>query len=184
MSFLENAKRAISGRDADYDDDREYDEEYDEYEEEKPRRSLFSFLSKNKREEYDDYAEEEAAAEARSSMRDSSSYQQRRTSDRYSGDRYNTRNTAKRVPDLTGVEVTVLYPNSFDDSVKLVKEVKDGRITLFDVSGIDSPEEARRVVDYICGAAEGMECPFSRLCPSIFCIAPKGVVLNNRKNRY
>ena len=186
MSFLDNARRALSGKTDDYEDDREYDEEYEDYEEEKPRRSLFSFLSRDKSEEYEDYAEEEEAADRRNSMRGGgSSYSSGRTVQTPPvKERYSSKSSVRYEPNLSGVEVTVLYPASFDDSAKLVKEVKEGKITLFDVSGIETTEEARRIVDYICGAAEGMECPFSRLCPSIFCIAPKGVTLTNRKSRY
>ena len=52
---------------------------------------------------------------------------------------------------------------------------------MFDISSIPTDEEARRVVDYIGGAAFGMECPFERLCPSIFCIAPTGVKFDVKK---
>ena len=175
MSFFDNAKRAFSGRTDDYEEERDYEEEY----EETPKRSLFSFLSRNKNDEYDDYEEEEEAAERRTSARHTSSYSSRKASDRYS-----SKQQIRYEPNLSGVEVVVLYPAGFDDSVKLVREVKEGKITIFDVSGIPTSEEARRIVDYICGAAEGMDCPFSRLCPSIFCIAPKGVTLTNRKSRY
>ena len=59
--------------------------------------------------------------------------------------------------------MSIISPTSFDDSTKIVKEVKSGKITVFDMSGITNIEEARRIVDYICGAAEGMDCPFSRI---------------------
>ena len=182
MSFFDNARRAFSGRADDYEDERDYEEEYEDYEE-APKRGFFSFLSRNNDNEYDDYDAEEEPAEKRSSARQSSSYSSHKASDRYSS-KPSSKQSIRYEPDMSGVEVVVHYPASFDDSAKLVKEVKEGKITIFDVSGIDTPEEARRIVDYICGAAEGMDCPFSRLCPSIFCIAPKGVTLTNRKNRY
>ena len=175
MSFFDNARRALSGITDDYEDERDYDEEY----EEAPRRSIFSFLSRNKDEEYDDYEDEEEKAEKRSSSRQSSSYSSQRTSDRHG-----SKQSIRYESDASGIEVVVLYPEGFDDSAKLVKSVKEGKITIFDVSDIGTTEEARRIVDYICGAAEGMDCPFSRLCPSVFCIAPKGVILTNRKSRY
>ena len=184
MSFLDNARRALGGKVDDFEDERDYDEEYDSYEE-TPRRSLFSFLSRNKNDEYEDYEAEEQNAERRNSARQTSSYSYQRTSDRYgSGSSSSSRQNIRHESNASGAEIIVLYPTTFDDSAKLVKEVKDGKITIFDVSGIATPEEARRIVDYICGAAEGMDCPFSRLCPSVFCIAPKGVTITNRKSKY
>ena len=82
---------------------------------------------------------------------------------------------------MAGVEVIVHYPASLDDATRIIREVKNNKITLFDISAITSDAEARRVVDYIGGAAFGMECPFERLCPSIFCIAPMGVKLDAKK---
>ena len=178
MSFLDNARRALIGETDDVEYERGYDEEYDSYEE-PPKRSLFSFLSRNKNDEYEDYEAEEQNAERRSSAKRAYSYSSQRASDRYSSNQQIKYESA-----ASGVEVIVLYPTTFDDSAKLVREVKSGKITIFDVSGIATPEEARRIVDYICGAAEGMDCPFSRLCPSVFCIAPKGVTLTNRKSKY
>lgn len=80
--------------------------------------------------------------------------------------------------------MTILSPIGFDDSSKIVREVKENHITVFDMSGVTEIEEARRIVDYISGAAEGMECQFARICPSVFCLAPKGVELNNKRPRY
>ncbi len=177
MSFWDNAKRAFTGRDEYYDEDeRGYEETYDDYDEERPKRKLFSFLSRDTDDEYEDFAQEEDNSSRRSSARETFSSSRRTDSSPKSSIRY--------APSLSGVEVTVLHPMGFDDSTKIVREVKEGRITIFDVSDITTSDEARRIIDYICGAAEGMECPFSRLCPSIFCIAPKGVILNDKKSRY
>ncbi|MBR0365624.1 MAG: cell division protein SepF [Clostridia bacterium] len=166
MSLFDSAKR-LFGSD-DYED--EYDEYYDdeEYEEEKPRRKFFSFLSKDKDDYYEE--EEETRYPSRSSYR-------------------NTENIRKKaealIPKhLSGVEMSIITPTSFDDSSRIVKEVKSGKITVFDMSGINNVEEARRIVDYICGAAEGMDCPFSRICPSVFCIAPDGVIINGKRTGY
>jgi FtsZ-interacting cell division protein YlmF len=82
---------------------------------------------------------------------------------------------------MAGVEVIVHYPTSLDDATRIIREVKGNKITMFDISSIPTDEEARRVVDYIGGAAFGMECPFERLCPSIFCIAPTGVKFDIKK---
>lgn len=179
MSFLDNARRAFGTKSEDYYDEDRYDEEYDEYEEEEPKKSFFSFLGGRDKgeEEYEEEYEEPAPRTYQSSYSKTSS----------SSDRYKTSFTQKSTPvrsTLSGVEVTVHYPASLDDATRIIREVKSNKITIFDISAITSDDEARRVVDYIGGAAFGMECPFERLCPSIFCIAPVGVKIDAKKNRY
>ncbi len=176
MSFLDNAKRALGIKTDDYYDDDRYDEEeYDEYEEE-PKKSFFSFLKRDEyEEEYEDSYEEEAPRRSYSSA-----YASRRTETR---DRFASepKVSAPTRSSMAGVEVTVHYPTSLDDATRIIREVKVNKITLFDISAISSEAEARRVVDYIGGAAFGMECPFERLCPTIFCIAPTGVKFDVKK---
>ena len=185
MSFFEAAKRAVLGPDA-YDD-YEYDDYEEEYEEEEePKKGFFSIFSRKKdRDDYEDEYEEEEPRRSYDTRRSYDSSRSYRSSsggsDRSytrSGGPYERTSSQIRYERPSDIEVKVLYPTHFDDSSALVREVKAGKITIFDVSGIPSNEDARRVVDYISGAAAGMECPFSRLCPSIFCIAPKGVRLN------
>lgn len=177
MSFLDNAKRALGVKADDYYDDRYDDEEYDEYEDDdEPKRSLFSFLKRNNDEEYEESYEEEPKS------RSYSSYSSRTTDtrERFSQSFQKSTPTPSRA-NMSGVEVIVHYPASLDDATRIIREVKSNKITLFDISAITSDAEARRVVDYIGGAAFGMECPFERLCPSIFCIAPMGVKLDAKK---
>ena len=166
MSVFDSARRLFGS--TDYED--EYDEYYDdeEYEEEKPKKRLFSFLSRDKDDYYEE--EEEPRYSSRSSYKDTESIRKKAE--------------AALPRNLYGVEMSIITPTSFDDSSRIVKEVKSGKITVFDMSGINNVEEARRIVDYICGAAEGMDCPFSRICPSVFCIAPDGVIINGKRTRY
>lgn len=183
MSFLDNAKRAFGVRSDEYYDEDKYDEEYEEYEEEEPKKSFFSFLGKRdeEEEEYEETYEEPAPRRY-----PTSSYSRTITP----RERYSQTVAAKPASaqpirsSLAGVEVTVHYPASLDDATRIIREVKGNKITIFDISAITSDDEARRVVDYIGGAAFGMECPFERLCPSIFCMAPVGVKIDAKKNRY
>lgn len=185
MSFLDNARRAFGSRPDDYYEDDRYDEEYEDYEDEEPKKSFFSFLSKRDEEDYEEESYEKEPEEPRSRY---SSYSSSRTAtprERYSSFTQKPASTpAPAKSNLSGVEVTVHYPASLDDATRIIREVKGNKITIFDISAITSDEEARRVVDYIGGAAFGMECPFERLCPSIFCIAPVGVKIDSKKNRY
>lgn len=181
MSFLETARRALSTKADEYFDDRDYEQEYDEYEEEEPRKNLFSFLSRKSEDDYDeDYYEEDNSYKSNSYNR---SYSTRTASRERFQSAFSKPQQTTPAPraNLSGIEVTVHYPETFDDATKIIREVKANKITIFDISTITSDDEARRVVDYIGGAAEGMECPFKRLCPSIFCIAPTGVSFDLKK---
>ena len=178
MSFLETARRALSTKADEYFDDREYEDAYDEYEEAEPKKNLFSFLSKRNDEDYEEEYEEDNTG-----YRTSTGFTRSYTARTSSSERFRGSQTTQPAPraNLSGVEVTVHYPETFDDATKIIREVKANKITIFDISTITSDDEARRVVDYIGGAAEGMECPFKRLCPSIFCIAPSGVSFDLKK---
>lgn len=177
MSFLENAKRAFSSRVDEYYDDGDYEKDYEEYEdyEEEPKKPFFSFLSK-KQDEYDE--EEEPYTENTRSY--SSSFSRSSSRERTSAAFAKPQSTVSTA-NLKGAVISVLYPDSFNDATKIIHEVKANKITVFDISGIASDDDARRIVDYIGGAAEGMDCPFKRLCPSIFCITPQGVRLDIQK---
>ncbi len=183
MSFLDTARRALGAKPDDYyEEDDRYEDEYDEYEDDEPKKPFFSFLSKRNDEE-DEY-EESYERDPERTRRYSSSYSRTSAnSGSYSSFTQKPAPTPVR-SSLAGVEVIVHYPASLDDATRIIREVKSNKITIFDISSITSDDEARRVVDYIGGAAFGMDCPFERLCPSIFCIAPVGVKIDAKKTRY
>lgn len=172
MSIFDSAKRVFSKYDEFYEDDREYEDEY-EYEDDEPKRPLFSFL--NKKEDTEDAYREEPRTYQRTTRESyRSSYQKPAQTPQATPSRVN----------LAGVVVSVQYPESINDAVKIIREVKANKITVIDISTISADEEARRIVDYLGGAADGMDCAFKRLCPSIFCFAPRGVELELNRQRY
>lgn len=176
MSIFENTKQAFTGS---YDDI----DSFDEYTEKKenPVKRFFADLFGFERE--DDYMEDD---ERRTNSEYSDNTRSERGASRftraersYSGPTYSDSGIG------ANVEIITMYPQGVDDASKIIREVKLDKIVIFDVNDqIESSEEARRIVDFVGGAAEGLECPFSRLCASIFCIAPKGVKFTNTKTRY
>lgn len=188
MSFLNSPRRSFSRNYNDYEeayDDRYEDDEDDDYDDDyeervNPIAAFFGFGKSKKKNTYNDEYEDDSYKKSRSDYRGAQS--DRRTAS-YSNIKSNIQyNSALGIK----AEVTVLYPESFDDSASIVKAVKNGKITVF---VFDSPEssssaDARRIVDYVCGAAEGMECTFDRLSNGIFCIAPKGVTISKKKSGY
>ncbi len=205
-NFFANAKRAFVGSD-DYDerdltDEEEYDEDSEEEYEEKKRisaKDFFSFLSGRPANEYDEEEEEDDEPEddirrrfsydrprERATAREAASKERTATRD-YSSSRQTAASGSSHIrynPASADTEIVVVSLTNFDDTEKIVREVKGDKIIIFDVSEIKSTEDARRVVDYISGAAAGMECPFSKLFNGIFCIAPKGVKLTTKRSKY
>lgn len=174
MSIFENTRQAFSSDD-DFRDT-EYMDEYAEEKKENPIKRFFSdlfgfereddFMDTEEREDTEEYREPPKSGRASARFT--------RSSDEYSESRMGG-----------NIEIITMYPQGVDDASKIIREVKLGKIVIFDVNDqIESSEEARRIVDFVGGAAEGLECPFSRLCASIFCIAPKGVKFTNTKTRY
>lgn len=179
MSLFENTRRAFSSQDN--FDDTEYMDDYEEKKENPIKRffaDLFGFEKED--EEMNGYDEREYENERKyreSEKNNRSSVRFTRPSESYSSSSYsNTQNN---------IEIVTMYPQSVDEASKIIKEVKQNKIVIFDVNDqIESSEEARRIVDFVGGASEGLECPFSKICASIFCIAPKGVRFTNTKTRY
>lgn len=88
-------------------------------------------------------------------------------------------------------EIEVFYPNTIDDCDEVVDAVKEGKIAIIIFEeGPDAinPEasingNARRIVDYIGGAGQGMDCDFSKFSNGIFCIAPQNIKIPVEKDR-
>lgn len=184
MSFLNNALKAFGVRAN--DDDRYDNDEYDREDELNDEEEGYDDDRRN-----EDYIDTSYKKSTRPRKKMSS---ERHTSDNYSDENtrssystaYDSRTSNSYNSSMSGdcwAEVSFFYPSDFDKSKDIVASVKRGKITIFDVSQIESIDVARRIVDYIGGAAEGMECPFSMICPSIFCIAPKGVKISNSNRK-
>lgn len=182
MSFLRDTRRAFSSRDYRedyYESDRDYDEEdsEEEYEEEKTTRGFFSRLFGKK----DDFEEEIEEEEERSY---SSRNRRQQTSERASSYRSHASSTVNYAPKTAeNIEIVALSHFNFPNAAEIVKEVKKGKVILFDISTLETAEDARRVVDYIGGAAEGMDCNFEKLFPSVFGISPKNITITAKKSR-
>ena len=181
MSFLGDTRRAFSSRDYSeeyYDSERDYDEDDQDYEEEKPIKGFFAKLF-GRNDDYEEETEEEKEEE-----RGYSSRRRTQTKERTSSYSRNTSSTVNYAPmSAENVEIVALSHFNFPNAAEIVKEVKKGKVILFDISTLESTEDARRVVDYIGGAAEGMDCNFEKLFPSVFGISPKNITITAKKSR-
>lgn len=167
-------------RDDTYEDEEEYAEQDSDYGD--SRRSDSSDYSSKyygtsssdySRKYYGDYSSKSSYSSDRSSDRTSGRTSSRSAS--RSSIRYNSKNA--------DIEVKMMHPKNFNSSVDIINEVKAGKIVVFQTADIPK-DEARRLVDFVCGAAEGMECPCRRLCKDVFCMTPKAVRLNVPEGRF
>ena len=68
----------------------------------------------------------------------------------------------------------IMRPSDINDSTNVANEIKEGRLVIFDVGQIDN-EEARRIVDFMSGAAYGVNGKVRRVSEGIFVAAPKNI---------
>ena len=84
--------------------------------------------------------------------------------------------TAKVVPVRSGSnnKVRIIKPKSFEESGKIADEIKGSRLVIFDVTTLDV-DTARRIVDFIVGAAYALDGNVRRVSGGIFVAAPNGI---------
>lgn len=71
-------------------------------------------------------------------------------------------------------KVRIIKPKSFEESGKIADEIKADRLVIFDVTGLDT-DEARRIVDFIVGAAYAVNGNVRRVSGGIFVAAPNSI---------
>lgn len=139
----------------DYEDDDFFDDDFeDDYEEEKPRKSLFS---KKERSSYDE--EEDFDYDVKKPVRT------------------NSKVTPMRQParrNAPTMEVCVIKPNSMEDSREITETLLSGRTVILNLEGLDL-EDAQRIIDFISGAAFAIEGNLQKISNSIFLVTPAHV---------
>ena len=89
---------------------------------------------------------------------------------------FQRRSSAKVVPINPGSSsrIRIMKPADFDDSTGIADEIKGGRLVIFDVTNLD-PSDARRIVDFVSGAAYGVNGNVRRVSGGIFVAAPRNI---------
>ena len=87
-----------------------------------------------------------------------------------------THRSSKVVPVRAGSssKVRIIKPKSFEESGKIADEIKEDRLVIFDVTTLDI-DQARRIVDFIVGAAYAVNGNVRRVSGGIFVAAPNGI---------
>ena len=96
----------------------------------------------------------------------------------------NTETTAKsndfkvvNHPAYRGYEVIVSEPRSYDESVSIVKHLKDKKTIILNLHLLDR-EQAMRIVDFLCGATHALGGNQQKISDSVFIFTPSSVALS------
>lgn len=92
---------------------------------------------------------------------------------------YTTEPKQKVVPinNYKGYEVMVCEPRSYEDSISIVKHLKERKTIVLNLHLLDK-EQALRIVDFLCGATHALEGSQQKIGDSVFIFTPKNVALS------
>ncbi len=80
-------------------------------------------------------------------------------------------------PNYRGYEVMVCEPRSYEDSIGIVKHLKDRKTIVLNLHLLDK-EQALRIVDFLCGAAHALSGSQQKIGDSVFIFTPVNVALS------
>ena len=94
------------------------------------------------------------------------------------------KSTSKVVPINPGASsrIRIMKPSSFDESTGIADVIKSGRLVIFDVGNLDD-KDARRVIDFVSGAAYGVSGNVRRVSGFVFVAAPKNIDITGENLR-
>ncbi len=80
-------------------------------------------------------------------------------------------------PNYRGYEVVVSEPRSYEDSISIVKHLKDRKTVVLNLHLLDK-EQALRIVDFLCGATHALNGSQQKIGDSVFIFTPVNVALS------
>ncbi len=80
-------------------------------------------------------------------------------------------------PNFRGYEVIVCEPRSYEDSISIVKHLKDRKTIVLNLHLLDK-EQALRIVDFLCGATHALSGSQQKIGDSVFIFTPVNVALS------
>lgn len=78
---------------------------------------------------------------------------------------------------LTQSEVMIIEPKSFDDALAVVQSLREHRAVIMNMKAL-SVEQARRLLDFVSGAAHALDGHQKQVGEDIFLFSPSSVVIN------
>ncbi|MDD3238071.1 MAG: cell division protein SepF [Candidatus Gastranaerophilales bacterium] len=80
-------------------------------------------------------------------------------------------------PNFRGYEVMVCEPRSYDESVGIVKHLKDKKTIILNLHLLDK-DQAMRIVDFLCGATHALSGNQQKIGDTVFIFTPQNVALS------
>ena len=85
-------------------------------------------------------------------------------------------------PGFKGYEVVVSEPRSYEESVSIVKQLKDRKTVILNLHLLDK-EQAMRIVDFLCGATHALNGNQQKIGDSVFIFTPSNVALSSESQK-
>lgn len=85
-------------------------------------------------------------------------------------------------PGFKGYEVVVSEPRSYEESVSIVKQLKDKKTVILNLHLLDK-EQAMRIVDFLCGATHALNGNQQKIGDSVFIFTPSNVALSSESQK-
>ena len=85
-------------------------------------------------------------------------------------------------PGFKGYEVVVSEPRSYEESVSIVKQLKEKKTVILNLHLLDK-EQAMRIVDFLCGATHALNGNQQKIGDSVFIFTPSNVALSSESQK-
>ena len=85
-------------------------------------------------------------------------------------------------PNFRGYEVIVCEPRSYDQSVNIVKHLKERKTVILNLHLLDK-EQSLRIVDFLCGATHALNGNQQRIGDAVFIFTPQNINLSSESQK-
>ncbi len=132
--------------------------------------------------DYDGYDDDEYASPKPAKKSDSTSdpgYDDKKTSRGLLSPKTVTKNAfgTRKGSNMNNMEVCVIKPTSFDDSLQIADALLEGRSVVLNLEGIDK-DLAQRIVDFVTGSCYSLKAHFEAISKFVFVITPEAVYIS------
>ncbi|MBR6164038.1 cell division protein SepF [bacterium] len=86
------------------------------------------------------------------------------------------------LPSYKGYEVLVCEPRAYEESMTIVKHLKDRKTVILNLHLLDR-EQSMRLVDFVCGASHALMGNQQRIGDSVFIFTPSNVNLSSTETQ-
>ncbi len=86
-------------------------------------------------------------------------------------------NKVAQMSNYRGYEVMVCEPRSYEDSISIVKHLKERKTVILNLQLLDK-EQSLRIVDFLCGATHALSGSQQKIGDSVFIFTPVNVALS------